>query len=114
MALQRAELGFQRPDAPVELALAEEVREVGTQVGVGEAREVALAPKPRPLRDDSEGEDLRVGERDRTTRTAPRFRAVLPPPILDEHVQGDEQGFEVHGAPPFGRVIPGGGASVWG
>jgi hypothetical protein len=28
MALQRAEFGFQRSDSPVELALAEEVREV--------------------------------------------------------------------------------------
>jgi hypothetical protein len=114
VALQRTELGFQCPDAPVELALTDEVREVGTQVGIGEAPEVALAAKTWPLRKDREGEDLRVRERYRPTRTAPRFRAVLSPPFLDEHVQGDEQAFEVHGAPPFGRVIPGGGASVWG
>ena len=76
---------------------------MGTQVGVGETPEVPLAAEARLLCQDRECEDLRVRERDRTSRTTPRLRVVLFPPFFYEHVQGDEQGFEVHGAPPFGE-----------
>ena len=56
--LQEAQLGLQGSDAPVELALRTEGREVGAQVRPSEAPEVALAAQARPLSEDGEGEDL--------------------------------------------------------
>jgi hypothetical protein len=63
--------------------------------------EIALVAEARPLREDREREDPCIRERDRTSRTTPLLRVVLFPPFFYEHLQGDEQGFEVHGAPPF-------------
>jgi hypothetical protein len=56
--LQEAHLRLQGPDAPVELALRTEGREVGAQMGPSEAPEVALAAQARPLSEDGQGEDL--------------------------------------------------------
>src|SRR5215210_8321733 len=47
--LQSAQLGLQGSDAPVELALRTEAREVRAQMRPSEAPEVPLAAKPRPL-----------------------------------------------------------------
>ena len=47
--MQRPKLGFQGADAAIELALREEVREVPTEVCVGEAPEVPLAPEAWPM-----------------------------------------------------------------
>lgn len=64
-------VALQGPDAPVELALGTESREVASQVGGGEAPEVSLAAKARPLSQDRQGEYLRVGEQGRTARMCP-------------------------------------------
>ena len=71
-ALQRAQLGLRGSDAPVELALRAQAREIAAQVRLGEAPEVvALAAPPRPLL----GEDFASVK---TSRSRLR-RAVLRP-----------------------------------
>src|SRR5215211_1574555 len=60
--LQLAHLRLQGSDAPIELALRTEGREVGAQVRLGESPEVPLAAEARPLGEDGQGKDLRVRE----------------------------------------------------
>lgn len=50
--LQEAQFGLQVANAPVELALGAEGKEVGTKVRGGESPEVALATEARPLSED--------------------------------------------------------------
>ena len=53
----------------------------------GEAPEVPLTAKARPLGEDSQGEDLRVAEQGRATGFR-RLRSVIElSPVVHEHVQ---------------------------
>src|SRR5215204_2510660 len=47
--LKPPEFGFQSTDSTIVLALAQQVREVVAQVGVGEPPEVSLTAETRPL-----------------------------------------------------------------
>src|ERR671910_1625509 len=85
--LKGAQLGLQGSDAPIELALGAQLREVGAQVRLGEAPEVALAAKARPLGEDGQGDDLRIAEQSRSTGFRWLPRVIELPPILHEHVQ---------------------------
>src|SRR5215203_306106 len=85
--LQRAQLGLQGSDAPVELALRTKVREVASQMRPSEAPEVPLASEAGPLGEDGQGEDFRIAEQGRTTAFG-RPRSVLElPPVVYEDVQ---------------------------
>src|SRR5215208_5195126 len=85
--LQEAQLGLQGSDAPVELALRTEGREVGAQMRPSEAPEVPLASEAGPLGEDGQGEDFRIAEQGRTTAFG-RPRSVLEhPPVVHEDVQ---------------------------
>src|SRR5829696_1148215 len=70
--LQEAQLWLQGSNAPVELALGAQHREVGAQVRPREAPEVALAAKARPLGEDRQGKDLRSGSLRRAGRPGRR------------------------------------------
>jgi hypothetical protein len=61
--LQGANLCSQGSHPSVEPALRTKVREVGAQVRMCEAPEVALAAEAGPLGEDGQGQNLRVGER---------------------------------------------------
>lgn len=69
-------------------------------VSVGEPEEVSLAAKAglASLGEDGEGEELAVRERGRTSRLTRRGRMSALPPLVHEHVQGHEHGFEAHPA----------------
>ena len=61
--LQRPQFRLEGAVAAVELAVAEEVGKVFAQVSISIPEEVSLAPEPRPLREDREGEHLAVRKR---------------------------------------------------
>jgi hypothetical protein len=84
--------------------VAYEVGEVRAEVRVCEPEEVPLAAKAGPLSEDGEGKDLGIGERRGMFRSARRGRMSALPPVVHEHVQGDEHGLEVHGPSPFCEV----------
>lgn len=52
-------------------------------------------------------QDLRLGADGRPPGTARFRRMVLFPPVVHQDVQGNEEGAEVHAAPPFGRATVG-------
>jgi hypothetical protein len=87
VALQGSHLGLQGAHPPVELPLAQQVREVGAQVRSGEAPEVALAAKPGPLSEDRQRQDFALGKRERATGSLRRGEMVGLPPIVHEDVQ---------------------------
>jgi hypothetical protein len=68
--LQEAQLGLQGSDAPVELALGAQPREVGAQVRPCQAPEVPLAAQARPLSEDGQGKDLALGKEGGTAGAA--------------------------------------------
>src|SRR5215210_21328 len=80
--LQSAQLRLQGSDAPVELALGAQPREVGAQVRPCEAPELALAAEARPLGEDRQGEDLaRAKEGGTAGATCGRGMVGLPPVV---------------------------------
>jgi hypothetical protein len=83
------------------LALAQQVREVVAKVGVGEAPKVPLAPEPRPLGQYGERQYLGLRERNGPSGLRQGERAMLSPPVVDEHIERDEKVFEIHSVPPF-------------
>jgi hypothetical protein len=75
--LQEAQLRLEGSDAPVELALRTEGREVGMQVRRSEAPEVPLAAEARPLLgEDGQGKDVALGKEGGMARLARRGRGV--------------------------------------
>jgi hypothetical protein len=85
--LQEAQLWLQGSEAPVELALGAQHREVGAQVRPCQAPEVALASEARPLGEDRQGEDLRVAQEGGTAGAACGRGVVGLPPVVYLHVQ---------------------------
>jgi hypothetical protein len=91
--------------------VGEEVREVPFEVDVREPVEVALAAEARPLGEDSEGKDLARRQR-RWAARSPGSRSMRPLPlVVHQHEEGNEQGLEIHVAPPSGRSCWEGGAN---
>lgn len=74
------------PDAPVELALAEEVREILAQIDVGEAPKVPFAAEARPLRQDRQGKDLAFAEQRWSSRSTWCGRVTFQSPLVHQHV----------------------------
>src|SRR5215211_5145305 len=85
--LQLAHLGRKGSDAPIELALRTEGGEVRAQVRGSEAPEVPLAAEAGPLREDSQGEDLRIAEHGRPTGFGWPPSVLELPPVVHEDVQ---------------------------
>ena len=88
MLLQDAHLRLQGAHPPVELALGGECGQVVSQVGLSEPPKIPLASEAGPLGEDSEGENLRIGDQRWTTDygSIGEVGGCLPP-ILDEDVQ---------------------------
>src|SRR5215211_2781995 len=80
--------------------MAYEVREILSEVGVGEAEEVPLASPPGPLCEHGEGKDLARRQQGRATGLPWRGRVGHFPPVVHQHVHRNEQGFEIHVTPP--------------
>src|SRR5829696_5458146 len=85
--LQEAQLWLQGSNAPVELALGAQPREVGAQVRPREAPEVALAAKARPLGEDRQRQDLLVAQEGGTAGAACGRGVVGLPPVVYLDVQ---------------------------
>jgi hypothetical protein len=86
--LQLAQLGRKGSDAPIELALGAQLREVRAQVGPREAPEVALASEAGPLGEDGQGKDLALGKEGGRAGLRKRSRGMVGyPPIVDEDLQ---------------------------
>jgi hypothetical protein len=77
-------LPLQGAHAPVDLDLGEECGEVVSEVGLSEPLKIPLAAEAGPLGQDSEGDDLRIGD-ERWTTNSGSIREVVGclPPILD-------------------------------
>ena len=80
--------------------MAEEVREVFAQVGIGEPEEVPLAAETGSVGEDGKGKDLARRQQRRAARLPRRGRMGPLPPFVNQEVQIDEQSFEIHTAPP--------------
>src|SRR5215211_3255476 len=90
VVLQSAHLPLQGAHPPVELALGGECGEIVSQVSLSEPPKIPLAPEAGPLGEDSEGEDLRIGDERWTTGGDSGSDGEVVcclPPILDENVQ---------------------------
>jgi hypothetical protein len=88
--LKPPEFGFQSTDSTIELALAQQVREVVAKVGVGEPPEVPLTAETRPLSEGGEHQNLALGERASGGRALPVPTRGFPQPIIHENVQRDQ------------------------
>src|SRR5215212_1564473 len=80
--LQSAQFRLQGSDAPIELALGTEIREVGAQVRPSKTPEVALAAEARPLSEYGQGQNLRITQQGRPTDFRWLKRAVKLPPVV--------------------------------
>jgi hypothetical protein len=94
------------------MALADEVGEVGSEVRVSEAPEIPLASEARPLGEDGESQDFSFRKCRWMPYSPQRGTRVVPlPPLVDHHLEENEEGFEVH-VPPFGPGCGGGGGEM--
>ena len=94
--LKLPEFGFQSTDSTIELALAQQVREVVAQVGVGEPPEVSLTAETRLLSEDGERQNLALGEQRRAAEPYLCRPVAFPQPIIHENVQRDQERIQLH------------------